>query len=461
MRGRIAFRLFLVHIIVIGGGVALFLLIIPPQILIPDIADRLWWTCVVTAVGMVALAAAISFAVGVYADHIFSELQHVTRSMTAGDLSRRISVSWSGVTGELGVAINAMAETLTKRVQLERREQSQLRTIMASMQEALVVVDADGMIVLSNPSSQALLGMAPIPEGLPLVAACRSPELVFLVEGTQQSGQTKRVELKAPPIAPRLVSAQATPWKVDDKVQGVVVVGYDLTPQREIGEMQREFIANVSHELKTPLTAIRGYAETLQSGALSDPDTAQSFVGIISRNAEQMQLMVEDLLRLSKLEAGRLQLVMEEIAIKDVVSEILASFKIRIEEKNLKCQVKIQDRGMIRSDRRMLIHIITNLVDNAVKYSHDDDRLGISARSEDGYWLFQVSDTGVGIAQDELPRVFERFWRADRSRTRATGGTGLGLAIVKQLVTQLRGTVTVASDEGKGSTFVVRLPVGL
>lgn len=461
MRGRIAFRLFLVHVIVIGGGLALFLLIIPAQVLIPDIADKLWWTCVAVFMGMLALAALMSFAVGIYADHIFSELQHVTRSMTAGDLSRRISVSWSGVTGELGIAINAMAETLTKRVQLERLEQSQLRTIIASMQEALVVVDADGMIVLSNPSSQALLGMAPAPEGLPLVAACRSPELVYLVEESQHSGQARRVDLKAPPIAPRLVSAQATPWKVDDKVQGVVVVGYDLTPQREIEGMQREFIANVSHELKTPLTAIRGYAETLQSGALADPETAQSFVGIITRNAEQMQLMVEDLLRLSKLEAGRLQLVMEEISIVDVVEEILASCKMRIEEKQLQCDVQIEKTAVIRSDRRMLIHIITNLVDNAIKYSHDNDQLRVSARSEDGFWVLEVADTGVGISLEELPRVFERFWRADRSRTRATGGTGLGLAIVKQLVTQLRGTVTVVSREGQGSTFTVRLPVGL
>lgn len=461
MRRRIALRLFLVHAIVIGGGVALFLVILPAQVLLPHITDQLWRTCVVTFVGMLLLAGVMSIALGAYTDHIFSELQRVTRAMTGGDLSKRISVSWSGVTGELGMAINAMAETLTARVQMERREQSQLRTIMSSMQEALVVVDSEGTIMLSNTSSQALLGMAPQPDGLPLVAACRSPELVYLVESTQQSGQSKRVELQAPPIAPRLVSAQATPWKIDDKVQGVVVVGYDLTPQREIKEMQREFIANVSHELKTPLTAIRGYAETLQSGALEDVDTARSFVNIIMRNAEQMQMMVEDLLHLSKLEAGRLQLVMEELSISDVISEILARFQMRIREKNLECTVNWLDMGVIRSDRRMLIHIVNNLIDNAIKYSHENGKLQISGHRENGYWILQVLDTGIGIAASELPRVFDRFWRADRSRTRATGGTGLGLAIVKQLVTQLRGTVAVRSDEGKGSTFTVRLPVGM
>lgn len=461
MRGRIAFRLFVLQAIVIGGGVALFLLVIPARILIPDIMDGLLWTCAVTVIGMVTLSIGTAFAMGSYAANIFSELQDVTRAMTAGDLSKRISVSWSGVTGELGVAINAMAETLTERVHMERLEQAQLRTIIASMQEALVVVNAEGTIILSNPSSQALLGMAPNPEGLPLVAACRSPELVYMVEETQLNGQARRKDLKTPPIAPRLVSAQVTPWKVDDQVQGVVIVGYDLTPQREIEDMQREFIANVSHELKTPLTAIRGYAETLQSGALDEPDTARSFMGIIMRNAEHMQFMVEDLLKLSKLEAGRFQLVMEELPITDVIAEILASFKIRIEEKKLRCDVQIPNLGTIRSDRRMLIHIITNLVDNAVKYSHDGDQLRIGAHREDGYWILEVSDTGVGISNDELPRVFERFWRADRSRARATGGTGLGLAIVKQLVTQLRGTVAVTSAEGKGSTFLVRLPVGL
>ncbi len=461
MRRRIALRLFFVQSIVIGGGVALFLVILPAQVLVPHVADLLWQTCVITFFGLLVLALAMSIAVGIYADHIFTELQRVTRAMTAGDLSRRISVSWSGVTGELGVAINAMAETLTARVQMERREQAQLRTIMTSMQEALVVVDGEGKIVLSNPSAQSLLGMSARPDGLPLVAACRSPELVTLVERTRESGKTARGDLKSPPIAPRLVSAQATPWKVDDKIHGVVVVGYDLTPLREIENLQREFIANVSHELKTPLTAIRGYAETLQSGALEDPEAARNFVGIILRNSEQMQLMVEDLLHLSKLEAGRLQVVMEELSIMDIVADILARFQIRIRDKNLKCSVTWSEIGPIRSDPRMLTHIVNNLVDNAIKYSHEGDELAIKGWREDGHWVLQVSDTGIGIATTELPRVFERFWRADRSRTRATGGTGLGLAIVKQLVSQLRGSVAVVSEEGVGSTFTVRLPVGM
>lgn len=461
MRHRIAFRLFLLQAMVLGGGVALFLLILPAQVLIPHITDQLWWTCVSTILGMVVLAAAVSVGVGAYAAHIFSDLQEVTRAMTAGDLGKRISVSWSGVTGELGVAINTMAEILTQRVQMERREQSQLRAIMASMQEALVVVDPSGTIILSNPSSQQLLGMAPSPEGLPLVAACRSPELVQLVQDTQEGGQSRRMELRAPPVAPRVVSAEATPWKIDNAMQGVVVVGYDLTPQSEIDDMQREFVANVSHELKTPLTAIRGYAEILQSGALADPDNAGNFVTIIVRNAEQMQLMVDDLLRLSKLEAGRIQIVMEELSLADVIAEVLMRFRMRIEEKNLKWDVDVAQTDIIRSDRRMLIHIINNLVDNAIKYSREGDQIRIRARRDNGYWVLQVSDTGIGMAHEELPRVFERFWRADRSRTRATGGTGLGLAIVKQLVTQLRGTVMVTSAEGSGSQFTVKLPVGV
>lgn len=461
MRRRIALRLLLVQTIVLGGGAALFLIILPPQVLIPHVADQLWQTCLITFVGMWILALIMSLGVGIYANRIYSELQHVTRAMTAGDLSQRISVSWSGVTGELGIAVNAMAETLTARVQMERREQAQLLAILASMQEALVVVDTDGKIVLSNPSSQALLGMASSPDGLPLVAACRSPELVSLVESTQRSGQAKRLELRAPPIAPRLVSAQATPWKIDATIQGVVVVGYDLTPQNELEEMHRDFVANVSHELKTPLTAIRGYTEMLQSGALEDPDTARNFVNVIMRNTEQMQEMVQDLLQLSKLEAGRLQIVQEELSVPDILAEAMTHFQVRIREKKLECIVQCTDFGVIRSDVRMLTHIVNNLLDNAIKYSHEGDCLKVAASRNKEFWILQVSDTGIGIAAGELPRVFERFWRADRSRTRATGGTGLGLAIVKQLVTQLRGTVTVTSKEGKGSTFTVRLPVGM
>jgi two-component system phosphate regulon sensor histidine kinase PhoR len=461
MRNRIALRLFFVQLIVIGGGASCFLLILPASVLLPDIADQIWWTCLGTLIGMLALALVVSVVVASYVSHVVEQVQHVTRSMMAGDLDERISVAWSGVSGELGMAVNTMTEVLTERVRLERREHAQMRAIMAGMQEALVVVDLEGKLILSNSSAQSLMGMSSSPEGLPIATACRSVELIQLIETTLSLGRSRRVELRLPPIAPRVVSAQATPWKVDDKIQGVVVVGYDLTPQREMEEMHREFVANVSHELKTPLTAIRGYVETLQSGAMEDPNTAQNFVNIIARNAEQMQYMVEDLLRLSKLEAGRMQVVMEELFLPDIIADLLARFQPRIQEKSLQCRVSWAEMGVIRSDRRMMIHVISNLVDNAIKYSREGDELRISGRREDGHWVVEVTDTGVGIASEELPRVFERFWRTDRSRTRATGGSGLGLAIVKQLVTQLRGTVQVQSEEGKGTTFTVRLPVGL
>ncbi|PIR20425.1 MAG: hypothetical protein COV45_06540 [Deltaproteobacteria bacterium CG11_big_fil_rev_8_21_14_0_20_47_16] len=461
MRNRVALRLFLIQLVVIGGGVACFLLLIPASVLIPHIADKLWWTCILTVVGMILLAVLVSTAVASYVAYVIEQVKHVTRAMMAGDLDDRISVSWSGVSGELGLAVNTMAEVLTERVRQERREQSQLKTIIASMQEAVVVVDNDGFIILSNPASQTLLGMSASPVGLPIAAACRSVELAQLIEKALTSTEGMRAELKLPPIAPLIVSAQATPWRVDNNVQGVVVVGYDLTPQRQLEEVQREFVANVSHELKTPLTAIRGYAETLQNEDATEPVMTRNFVNIIARNAEQMQFMVEDLLRLSKLEAGRTQLVMEEVAVADVVSEVIARFHPHIQEKKIDCQVKPLGVDIIRTDYRMLTHIINNLVDNAVKYSREGDTLRISGRQQGDDWTLEIADTGVGISSEELPRVFERFWRADRSRTRATGGSGLGLAIVRQMVSQLRGSITVASQEGKGTIFTICLPMGM
>lgn len=459
MRHLIAFKLFFIHTIVILGGVALFLLLLPPQVLIPHITHQLWMTCVWTILGMFALALIISIITGRYVSGIFSDLQRVVRAMAEGRLSERIPVIWPGIIGRLGIAINTMAETLTDHVQQARREQAQLKAILDTMQEALVVVDSDGQVLLSNPASQVLLAMSTAPVGQALVTVCRSAELTELVDDVLQTASPVRAELSGPPIAPRVVLAQATPLKLDGQVHGVVVVGYDTTPSHQLEDLRREFVANVSHELKTPLTAIRGYSETLLGGALTDPEVAPQFVAIINRNAEQMQRMVEDLLALSTIEAGQVHLVMEEVHVPALVDDLLQHFQPRLLEKKMTHTLLWSQPDLIvHSDRRMLSHVLSNLIDNAIKYSREGDEVRISGQKDNGHVVIEVADTGIGMTRTDLPRVFDRFWRADKSRTRGMGGTGLGLSIAKRLVTQLRGQITVQSTEGQGTVFTIRVP---
>jgi two-component system phosphate regulon sensor histidine kinase PhoR len=231
-----------------------------------------------------------------------------------------------------------------------------------------------------------------------------------------------------------------------------------VTELRRLESLRRDFVANASHELRTPIAAVRSATETLQSGALEDRTAANRFLDIIERNAQRLQSLVEDMLELSKLESNEFKLKRERVELQRVVPIVLALFRERAEKKGVRLSAEL---GLalppVEGDSRALEHVLSNLVDNAVKYCPSGSRILVSAAEDDGRVRLVVSDTGPGIAAEHLTRVFERFYRVDAGRSRELGGTGLGLSIVKHMVETMRGRVSVESAVGKGSTFTVSL----
>jgi two-component system phosphate regulon sensor histidine kinase PhoR len=350
-------------------------------------------------------------------------------------------------------ALRQMHGQLTDRFDQLRREQAESAALVSSMVEGVIAADGRGRIVTANPAARRLLGYAPA-EPLPDLAelfrvkAAREVVDAVLLGGTVRDRQ---VEMDGRSL---LLNARPLP------AGGAVLVIHDVTEVRRLEAIRRDFVANVSHELKTPLTSISGYAETLLSDAPSR-DTTRQFLTTILGNARRMQRLVDDLLDLSRIESGRWQPARTELDLPAVARESWAAFAARPEAQRVTFDLDLApDAGRLTADLDAVRQVLTNLLDNSLRYTPAGGRIVCSARREGGGIALSVRDTGSGITHEHLARIFERFYRADTSRSREEGGTGLGLAIVKHLVEAHGGRVYAESERGRGTTVTCWFPDG-
>jgi two-component system phosphate regulon sensor histidine kinase PhoR len=405
-----------------------------------------------------ALALVLSNLVAKRMSGAVSELTDAARRMTEGDLSVRTRLTGHDELGELGHALDRLAGSLATTLGQLRAERDLQGRILEAMQEGVVVVDRSGRIVLVNPALRSMLLVGAEAVGKLLIETVRHAQLEDLVAGARASSGAVPVEIELPGLKPRRLLVHASPLSGDD--EGLLFVFVDVTELRRLESLRRDDDANASHELRTPVAAVRSATETLRSGALEDPGAAIRFVDIIERNAMRLQSLVEDMLELSKLESNELKVKRERVELGSVVPIVLALFRERAEKKGVRLTAELApDASAIEGDPRALEHVLSNLVDNAVKYCPPGTRVLVTAsRLDEERVRLVVSDTGPGIPAEHLPRVFERFYRVDAGRSRELGGTGLGLSIVKHMVEAMRGKVAVESEVGRGSTFTVILP---
>jgi two-component system phosphate regulon sensor histidine kinase PhoR len=405
-----------------------------------------------------ALALILSNLVAKRMSGAVSELTAAARRMTDGDLSVRTRPVGHDELGELGHALDRLAGSLATTLGQLRAERDLQGRILEAMQEGVVVVDRAGRIVLVNPALRSMLLVGAEAVGKLLIETVRHAQIDDLVEDARAVEGAVPVEIELPGLKPRRLLVHASPLAGDDG--GLLFVFVDVTEVRRLESLRRDFVANASHELRTPVAAVRSATETLRSGALDDPGAAIRFVDIIERNAMRLQSLVEDMLELSKLESNEFKLKRERVELGSVVPIVLALFRERAEKKGVRLTAELApDASAVEGDPRALEHVLSNLVDNAVKYCPPGTRVLVSATKLDEERIrLVVSDTGPGIPPEHLPRVFERFYRVDAGRSRELGGTGLGLSIVKHMVEAMRGKVSVESEVGKGSTFTVSLP---
>ena len=380
------------------------------------------------------------------------EMTEASEALRGGDLSMRVRSRGRDELGALGNAIDGMADQLVERFDDARREEGRLRTILDSMIEAVFVTDAEGAIVLTNAALTKLAGGRV--EGRTAIEAIRSPELHAAVRRaiTKGAGAEVELELVAQGLR-RSIRAQVAPLP---KRQGVVAVLHDVTQLKRADAVRRDFVANASHELRTPLTSIRGFAETLLDGALSDERTAQRFVGHIGENARRLERLVEDLLELSRAESPDSKMELVRVDASAVAAQVVAGVEQRALAKRVALARELEP-AVASADPRALDQILLNLVDNAIKYSSEGGHVTVRVKEREGRVVIEVQDDGPGIPAAHLDRIYERFYRVDKGRSRDQGGTGLGLSIVKHLVQRMGGEVSVESRVGHGSTFRVSL----
>jgi two-component system phosphate regulon sensor histidine kinase PhoR len=379
----------------------------------------------------------------------------VARRYLLGDLSRPAPDYGDDDLGSVARAMDQAVQDLGRRVDSLTRDRARMEAILASMIEGVLVVNEQGRLQLVNDAARRLLKLEKGSIDHSYVEAIRHPGIVDHIGRALAGEETEGLELSVTRDTTRTLVARVAP--VVTAGRGAVLVLHDITELRKADQVRRDFVANVSHELRTPLTAIKGYAEALLDDA-EDAEAREKFLDIIHRHATRMERLVKDLLRLARLDAGQETVEFVPCDIVGLLKGIVNDFEPIAAQKQQTVEIVVTpEAATLVTDAAKLHDVARNLVENAVNYTPDGGAIDIRAEMHDGRFHLTVSDTGHGIAPDDLGRVFERFYRVDKSRTRP-GGTGLGLSIVKHLVHVLDGEVTASNQPGGGALFTVTLP---
>lgn len=387
------------------------------------------------------------------------EMARAATDIAAGRMGARAEQAGGDEVATLARSLNRMAAQLEERLALISRERSQLRMVLDGMVEGVLLTDPTGRILLANGAFERIFEALPGVEGRRPLEAARVPALQEAIDAALRADRPLTREIVLGRVDEKVIRASLASIKEGDAIVGAVAVFHDITEIRRLEQIRSEFVANVSHELRTPLTAIKGYAETLRDGGLRDPERAAEFVEVIHRHAERLGALIEDLLDLSVVEQGEARLMLAAVPLREVAAQVEGVIRPLAEGRGQVLTIALPDEPpTLVADRVRLGQVLINLLDNAVKFTPQGGRITLSARASEGRVIIAVADTGIGIPPADLGRVFERFYRVDRSRDRREGGTGLGLAIAKHLTLAMGGVIEVASEPGSGTTFRVILP---
>jgi len=380
-----------------------------------------------------------------------------------GDFSRRLAAPDSEEIAGLADALNRMAAQLDLRINTIISQRNELETVLASMLEGVIAFDNEEKIINMNAAAAEFFNCKPAEiQSRDLQEVIRNSALQQFVRNSISGKALTEGDISLYHNGEKTLHLQSSPLLDANKEHiGTLVVFNDVTQFRRLENMRRDFVANVSHEIKTPLTAIKGFVETLHQGRVDDPAEAERFLGIINKHVDRLSAIIEDLLSLSRIEQedeGK-TIELENGYVKDVFQSAMQICRSKAEEKNITLTPECDDQISAKYDASLLEQAVVNLLDNAIKYSEPESTIHLKARQNESEVVIRVEDQGMGIAKKHLHRLFERFYRVDKARSRTMGGTGLGLAIVKHIAQAHGGEVAVQSALGKGSTFTIHLPL--
>jgi two-component system phosphate regulon sensor histidine kinase PhoR len=383
-----------------------------------------------------------------------SSLRDALERAVAGLPSEQRGRSERGELGAIARAIGAVDVALHASAARAEAERERLEAVLDGMVEGVLVTAPDGGVQLANTRLREIFDAWGEVAGRRVLEVVRRADVAEALE--RAAGAKEPVAIEVALAHDGLLEMHARRFPERGELQGVVAVFHDVSEIRRLENHRRDFVANVSHELRTPLTAIQGFAETLRDETL-DAERRRQFVEVISRNAERLRALIEDLLELSRIEGRSQPLALESVDTAALTSSLLRDLRPRLDARSLQAGLRGAAQPAL-ADRRALEQVLQNLLDNAVKYTEPGGRIEVRLSSGDGKVRVEVADTGIGIPERDRSRVFERFYRVEKARSRDLGGTGLGLAIVKHLVQAMDGEVFLSSREGEGTTFTVVLP---
>jgi two-component system phosphate regulon sensor histidine kinase PhoR len=384
---------------------------------------------------------------------------NVSRMFSKGDFSHRIIKGSKDEIGELADTLNKMAQDIEHKIRQIETQNQKLAAVLNSMVEGVVVVDKESRIVSVNPTIEKIFGiMKKDAEGKVFLEAIRNNDISEVIDSVLRKKKAASAELTLIYPVSKIFEVNATPIFDNGDVAGCLAVIHDITEIRKLETVRSDFIANVSHEFKTPLTSIKGFIETLLDGAMDDRENSREFLKIIREHADRLNGLVDDLLSLSHLESGEIDIEKKDVNLRERAEAVILSFKSQIGKKKIEIRNELPAGLLIRADKNRIVQVLTNLIDNAIKFNKDRGLVKIWSQEANGKIKVIVEDSGIGIPEKDIPRIFERFYRVDKARSRELGGTGLGLSIVKHIVERHDGDVGVESIEGAGSKFYFSIP---
>ncbi|MFZ5997398.1 MAG: ATP-binding protein [Nitrospirota bacterium] len=380
------------------------------------------------------------------------ELSNFLKEIAAGNFNARLFSQGKGVFGTIAQDIVAVTEGIKARLDFAEAERQRMEAILRGMSDGVLIVDTRGTIILANRTFRKLLSADKSIEGRQIAEVLRNVQLIELFRKAVESWEIIAEEISVSRGYRDLhLVATAIPIYAEDSVSGVVLTLHDITRLRQLEEMRKDFVANVSHEIKTPITAIKGFAETLLDGALDDRENAVRFLATIKSHSERLNSLVDDLLTLSRIELGDLKIKKVEVNIEQVIDTAFMILQVKADKKGLFLKKALPGgRRIVAADKDRLVQILLNLVDNGIKFT-EFGGVTVGLDETGGTVTLYVQDTGIGIPPHHLHRLGERFYRVDRARSRELGGTGLGLAIVKHIVKAHEWDMLIESDHGKGT----------
>ncbi|AEB29089.1 two-component sensor histidine kinase [Carnobacterium sp. 17-4] len=390
-----------------------------------------------------------------------NDIMTVAKSLSDKQYEVRYKGNAYGEVADLGQTINELATSLEEQTQEIEQNDKRLYELINHLVIGVMLIDEHRTIKMVNPAMSVILGEDVTKlVGNSYVEATKSYGLSHLIEIAYQKNEKQNDEIYFYYPKDKIVDANIVP--IDGKEPGeqnLIVLLYDITEIRRLEKVRTDFVTNASHELKTPVTALKGFSETLLDGAMEDKEVLKQFLEIMLAESSRLDFLVNDILELSKLEQKQVPMNMQEVNLTEAVLSTFQLVKQTADEKEMKLNLIEEDTLFITVDSSRLKQILANLINNAVVYTQDSGEVTVTIRKENNQAVILVSDNGIGIPEDEQDRIFERFYRVDKARSRNSGGTGLGLSIVKYLVENLNGSIAVESKLGLGTTFIVRLPI--